>query len=150
LTREEKYVIIPKCEFERGNKMTTSTRKIRHSSTRDKIYEYLCGTKSHPSADTIYNDLKPSMPSLSIGTVYTNLRLFEEQGLVIRVANVNGNERYDANTKDHVHFVCDKCGSVIDIMDADIIGAKKACQVGQAKISSIQIILHGTCEKCSG
>ena len=150
MTREEKYVIIPKCEFERGDKMTTSTRRIRHSTTRDKIYEYLCGTKSHPSADTIYNELKPSMPSLSIGTVYTNLRLFEEQGLVIRVANVNGNERYDANTKDHVHFVCDKCGSVIDIMDADITAAKKACQVGQAKISSIQIILHGTCEKCSG
>ena len=125
------------------------TKKIRHSDVRDRIYEYLCGTKAHPSANTIYNDLKPSIPKLSLGTVYTNLKFFEEHGQAIRVANVNGFERYDANCEDHVHLVCDKCGAVIDIMDADIRKAKKACQVGQAKIKSIQIVLHGTCENCS-
>ena len=125
------------------------TKKIRHSDVRDKIYEYLCGTKTHPSANMIYNDLKPSIPKLSLGTVYTNLKLFEELGQVIRVANVNGFERYDADTSEHVHLVCDECGAVIDVMDADIRKAKKACQVGQAKIKSIQIVLHGTCERCS-
>ena len=125
------------------------TKKIRHSDVRDKIYEYLCGTKTHPSANMIYNDLKPSIPKLSLGTVYTNLKLFEELGQVIRVANVNGFERYDADTSEHVHLVCDECGAVIDVMDADIRKAKKACQVGQAKIKSIHIVLHGTCEKCS-
>lgn len=130
--------------------MEVVAKKIRHSDVRDRIYEYLCGTKAHPSANTIYNDLKPSIPKLSLGTVYTNLKFFEEHGQVIRVANVNGFERYDANCEDHVHFVCDECGAVIDIMDADIRKAKKACQVGQAKIKSIQIVLHGTCESCSG
>ena len=126
-----------------------TTKKIRHSDVRDKIYEYLCGTKAHPSANMIYNDLKPSIPKLSLGTVYTNLKLFEDFGQVIRVANVNGFERYDADTSEHVHFVCDECGAVIDIMDADIKKAKKACQMGQAKIKNIQIVLHGTCERCS-
>ena len=126
-----------------------TTKKIRHSDVRDKIYEYLCGTKAHPSANMIYNDLKPSIPKLSLGTVYTNLKLFEDLGQVIRVANVNGSERYDADTSEHVHFVCDECGAVIDIMDADIKKAKKACQAGQAKIKNIQIVLHGTCERCS-
>ena len=126
-----------------------TTKKIRHSDVRDKIYEYLCGTKAHPSANMIYNDLKPSIPKLSLGTVYTNLKLFEDLGQVIRVANVNGFERYDADTSEHVHFVCDECGAVIDIMDADIKKAKKACQAGQAKIKNIQIVLHGTCERCS-
>ena len=129
--------------------MEVVAKKIRHSDVRDRIYEYLRGTKAHPSANTIYNDLKPSIPKLSLGTVYTNLKFFEEHGQVIRVANVNGFERYDANCEDHVHFVCDECGAVIDIMDADIRKAKKACQVGQAKIKSIQIVLHGTCENCS-
>ena len=126
-----------------------TTKKIRHSDVRDKIYEYLCGTKAHPSANMIYNDLKPSIPKLSLGTVYTNLKLFEDLGQVIRVANVNGFERYDADTSEHVHFVCDECGAVIDIMDADSKKAKKACQAGQAKIKNIQIVLHGTCERCS-
>ena len=128
---------------------TTATPRVRHSDTRDKILEYLRSTKAHPSAETIYNALKPSMPTLSLKTVYTNLNFFEEHGQAIRVANVNGVERYDANCEDHVHFVCDECGAVIDIMDADIKKAKKACQVGQAKIKSIQIVLHGTCENCS-
>ena len=127
----------------------TSTPRVRHSDTRDRILEYLRSTKAHPSAETIYNALKPTMPTLSLKTVYTNLNFFEEHGQAIRVANVNGVERYDANCEDHVHFVCDECGTVIDIMDANIKKAKKACQVGQAKIKSIQIVLHGTCENCS-
>ena len=130
--------------------MTTATRKTRRSESREKILSFLRGTKEHPSAHMIYNALYSDNPTLSPATVYNNLKLFEEQGLVIRVANVNGVERYDANTSDHVHFVCEKCGAVIDIMDADIQGAKKACQVGQAKINSLQIVLHGTCESCSG
>lgn len=131
--------------------MTTieATKKERHSDTRNKIYAYLCGTKAHPSAEMIYNDLKPELPKLSLKTVYTNLRFFENHGQVIHVANVNGIERYDANCEDHVHFVCDNCDAVIDIMDADIQKAKKACQVGQAQIKSIQIVLHGICESCS-
>ena len=128
---------------------TAKAKMVRYSETRDIIYNYLYETKAHPSADMIYNDLKSILPKLSLKTVYTNLRFFEEHGKVVRVANVNGSDRYDANCEEHVHLVCDECGAVIDIMDADIRKAKKACQVGQAKIKSIQIVLHGTCEKCS-
>ena len=128
---------------------TAKTKMVRYSETRDIIYNYLYDTKAHPSAEMIYNDLKIVLPKLSLKTVYTNLRFFEEHGKVVRVANVNGSDRYDANCEEHVHLVCDECGAVIDIMDADIRKAKKVCQVGQAKIKSIQIVLHGTCERCS-
>ena len=128
---------------------TAKTKMVRYSETRDIIYNYLYDTKAHPSAEMIYNDLKIVLPKLSLKTIYTNLRFFEEHGKVVRVANVNGSDRYDANCEEHVHLVCDECGAVIDVMDADIRKAKKACQVGQAKIKSIHIVLHGTCEKCS-
>lgn len=127
-----------------------TTTKSRHSETRDIIYEYLRGTKAHPSAEMIYNDLKPQLPKLSLKTVYTNLRFFEDHGQVIRVANVNGIERYDANCEDHVHFVCNECGQVIDLMDANVQKAKKACNLAKdAKITSFQIVIHGTCDACS-
>ena len=128
---------------------TAKAKMVRYSETRDIIYNYLYDTKAHPSAEMIYNDLKIVLPKLSLKTIYTNLRFFEEHGKVVRVANVNGSDRYDANCEEHVHLVCDECGAVIDVMDADIRKAKKACQVGQAKIKSIHIVLHGTCEKCS-
>ena len=59
----------------RRNTMNTTQKRIRHSATRDVIYNYLCGTKEHPSADMIYSELKPTMPTLSLGTVYTILLL---------------------------------------------------------------------------
>ena len=130
--------------------MLTANTKMRNSTTRNSIYQYLCGTKEHPSAEMIYNDLKGDLPNLSLGTVYRNLKQLEEIGRVIRVTSVDNHERYDANCEDHVHLVCDKCGRVIDIMDADINAAKAACNVsGGAKIHHIQIILNGTCESCS-
>ncbi|MBE6662916.1 MAG: transcriptional repressor [Ruminococcaceae bacterium] len=129
--------------------MTTVTRKTRHSETRDRIYEYMCSTKAHPSAETIYAALKPGIPKLSLATVYVNLKLLKEQGKIIRVANVDGNERYDANCEDHVHFVCDTCGSVIDLMDSDIQAIKNFCNIGKLKINSVQVVLHGVCEGCT-
>ena len=129
--------------------MTTAMKKTRNSETRNRIYEYLCITKAHPSAYMIFQDLKPQIPSLSMGTVYNNIKHFEERGMIINVANANGHERYDANTSDHIHLVCDCCGAVIDIFDSDIEVMKSACSAGKAKINSIQIVLHGVCETCS-
>lgn len=129
---------------------TTTEKKMRNSATRNNIYEYLCGTKAHPSAEMIYNDLKGELPNLSLGTVYRNLKQLEEIGRVIRVTSVDNHERYDVICEDHAHFVCEKCGRVIDIIDADINEIKMACKLSSgAKIKQIKIVLNGICENCS-
>ena len=94
-------------------------KKLRHSHQRDMIYNYMLATKEHPSAEMIYEDLKKIEPNLSLGTVYRNLKLLEELGMVRKVTNVNNVERYDAMTYDHIHFVCDECGSVFDLPNFD-------------------------------
>ena len=128
----------------------TTEKKFRNSAARNSIYEYLCGTKEHPSAEMIYNNLKDDNPNLSLGTVYRNLKQLEELGRIIRVTNVNNHERYDANCEDHVHFMCERCGRVIDIMEANILQATAACNLSVgAKIKRIQIVIDGTCEECS-
>ena len=128
----------------------TMKKKMRNSATRNNIYEYLCGTKAHPSAEMIYNDLKGDLPNLSLGTVYRNLKQLEEIGQVVRVTSVDNRERYDAICEDHAHFVCEKCGRVIDIIDADINEIKMACKLlSGAKIKQIKIVLNGICENCS-
>ena len=127
--------------------MQTSTdKKMRNSTTRNSIYEYLCGTKAHPSAEMIYLDLRETNPNLSLGTVYRNLNQLEELGKIICVATYDNKERYDANCSDHLHFVCENCGRVIDFMDADLETAKAACGLPKnIRISSI----HGICDSCS-
>ena len=124
-------------------------KKLRHSHQRDMIYNYMLSTKEHPSAEMIYEELKKIEPNLSLGTVYRNLKLLEEVGMVKKVTSVNNVERYDAMTSDHIHFVCDQCGKVIDLPDFNN-GDVKVKFEGQinAKINWINIILGGLCECC--
>ena len=124
-------------------------KKLRHSHQRDMIYNYLISTKEHPSAEMIYEDLKKVEPSLSLGTVYRNLKLLEELGMVKKVTSVNNVERYDAMTSDHIHFVCDKCGAVMDLPEFDQnLFKEKFENSAYGSIEWVNVILGGTCSKC--
>ena len=89
-------------------------KKLRYSRQREMIYEYLRGTCEHPSAETVYEALRPQIPGLSLGTVYRNLKLLEELGKIQRIS-AQGIERYDACQGDHAHFLCEKCGMLRDL-----------------------------------
>ena len=122
----------------------------KHFRKRDAILEYLRSTKAHPSAEMIYADLKPRIPDLAMGTVYRNLTLFKEQGLVMSVATVNGVERFDGNTDPHVHFICRDCDSVIDLMEMEIPDtlnhtAENACG---GVVDECHVCFTGRCRSC--
>ena len=92
------------------------------SKKRQAIYDLLCADTGHPTAEMLFNRLKPDYPELSLGTVYRNLSVLEEEGLVIRVGNVVGQERYDARLDTHAHFFCSRCHSVSDVELDDTAG----------------------------
>ena len=117
---------------------------------RNAILNYLRQTDAHPSAETIYSDLKAEIPDLSMGTVYRNLTHFKEQGLVTSVATVRGVERFDANTAPHIHFICNDCDAVIDLMEMQIPASLQAtasqCCGGRADLCSLSFT--GVCREC--
>ena len=128
--------------------MTGNTKRFKK---RDAILEYLRSTKAHPSAELIYTDLKPQIPDLAMGTVYRNLTLFKEQGLVSSVATVSGVERFDGNTDPHVHFICQNCNAVIDLMEMEVPqslsqAAETACG---GQVSECQLSFTGRCRSCT-
>ena len=128
--------------------MTGNTKRFKK---RDAILEYLRSTKAHPSAEMIYTDLKPQIPDLAMGTVYRNLTLFKEQGLVSSVATVSGVERFDGNTDPHVHFICQNCNAVIDLMEMEVPqslsqAAETACG---GQVSECQLSFTGRCRSCT-
>ena len=90
---------------------------VRRSKKRDAILQLMRSTKCHPSADWIYQRLKDKYPNLSLGTVYRNLNQLSEQHIIHRVGVINGQERFDADTHPHAHFVCTCCGAVLDLPD---------------------------------
>ena len=85
------------------------------SKKRQAIYDLLCADREHPTAEMLFSRLKGDYPELSLGTVYRNLSVLEEEGLVVRVGNVEGQERYDARLDLHAHFVCQRCHRVTDL-----------------------------------
>lgn len=125
-------------------------KKQRNSKQRMAIYSALAAVKTHPSAETLYQSIKADNPGLSLGTVYRNLSVLEEDGHVIRVAHVNGQERYDARTEPHVHFVCRKCAGVIDFPIADMAPTdydeiEKSIGV---KVEGHTLNFYGLCASC--
>ena len=123
-------------------------RPRKHSKKRDAIYECLRSTKSHPSADWIYARLKPDIPDLSLGTVYRNLNLFREEGLIVSVGTVDGLERFDADVSPHMHFVCRVCGAVIDAGGADVPESLLAQAAEAGEVESCRITFSGVCHCC--
>ena len=117
---------------------------------RNAILSYLQGTNAHPSAETIYSDLKAEIPDLSIGTVYRNLTHFRKQGLVSSIATVNGVERFDANTEPHVHFICEGCDAVIDLHQLSTPQALCSEAEGSigCSVSNCQLSFTGKCRDC--
>ena len=122
----------------------------KHFRKRDAILSYLQSTTVHPSAEMVFSGLKPEIPDLSLGTVYRNLNLFKQQGLANIVATVNGVERFDGNTKPHVHFICKECDAVIDLMEmqipATLTATAESCSGGQ--VADCQLSFTGKCRSC--
>jgi Fur family peroxide stress response transcriptional regulator len=142
----------------------------KNSKKRDEILRVLQSTETHPSAQWVYDRLKPVIRDLSLGTVYRNIGLFLREGVVVSVGVVNGEERFDARTAPHPHLVCVSCGKIIDLPCPDDFGnLESALQTvasygrnglfGAGKDGSLterftvdyrKTVFHGFCNECSG
>lgn len=125
-------------------------RKQNYSKKREAILHAIRGTAIHPTAEWVYRTLKPDYPDLSLGTVYRNLSQFKEDGLIISIGVVNGQERYDGNTAPHTHFICSECGAVLDIPGEFISESVKNEVAGKYhfRISSSEVLFRGICPGC--
>ena len=119
----------------------------RYSRQRELIYEALRQTEQHPTAEMIYQWLKPANPSLSLGTVYRNLNLLADEGAIRRMAFPV--ERYDAKTMPHPHFCCDQCGAVYYLhlpYDAEL--DRQALLASGHDVTGHEVVFRGICTKC--
>ena len=92
----------------------------RYSIKRERILKCLMSTKEHPTAEWLYAQLKGEFPSLSLATVYRNLRTLKDEGLVRSVGIIDGQERFDADMTPHTHLKCIKCGKVLDASNINL------------------------------
>lgn len=95
--------------------MENRSKSQRKTTQRRIILQTLRSTKSHPTADWIYTEVRKIIPNISLGTVYRNLRLLNESGKILKLDYGSGFSRFDGNAENHYHIRCLKCGRVDDV-----------------------------------
>ncbi len=119
------------------------TRQRRH------VYGVLLDRQDHPTAMEVFLRSKPSMPSLSLGTVYNVLETLVAHDLVRKVNLDSGSARYCANSARHGHFTCTGCGTVFDVPMLPGAELEKLFQLPRGtRITQQEISLRGTCPAC--
>ncbi|MDE6904026.1 MAG: transcriptional repressor [Lachnospiraceae bacterium] len=123
---------------------------LNYSRQRESIKKYLDSHFTHPTAETVYLDIKEEFPNISLGTVYRNLNLLADMGEVLRISLGNGPDRYDGRTNPHYHFICSTCGEVMD-MDMEPIPEidAQARQNFSGVITGHVTHFFGLCPKCN-
>ena len=122
---------------------------LKYSRQRQVIKDFLMTRKDHPTADVVYMNVRQEYPNISLGTVYRNLTLLSDIGEIQRLRLGDGVDHFDADTSKHYHFVCTRCGSVIDLEMDDI---DKIIKTANAKfdgeVEGHVTYFYGICGKC--
>jgi Fur family transcriptional regulator, ferric uptake regulator len=87
----------------------------RDTKQRKIIYEELQKSKKHPTALEIFDAVREIIPNISLGTVYRNLDVLHELGLIQKIYSGDSQMHYDAYMINHYHVRCLRCGKVRDI-----------------------------------
>ncbi|MFD1954324.1 peroxide-responsive transcriptional repressor PerR [Paenibacillus thailandensis] len=123
---------------------------VRMTPQRHAILSYLMNSMSHPTADEIYKALSPSFPSMSVATIYNNLRLFVEANLVKELTFGDDSSRFDADMTNHYHAICKKCGSIVDFHYPPLLDVETAAsQETGFTVEGHRMEIYGICGSCS-
>ncbi|MFY0545623.1 peroxide-responsive transcriptional repressor PerR [Brevibacillus sp. H7] len=123
---------------------------VRMTPQRHAILAYLLESMTHPTADEIYKALEGKFPNMSVATIYNNLRVFKEAGLVRELTFGDASSRFDANvSEDHYHVICTECGAIHDfhfpsLHEAEAAAAKSA----GFQVKGHRLEVYGVCEAC--
>jgi Fur family peroxide stress response transcriptional regulator len=125
---------------------------LKMTPQRIAIVRLFAGDESHPTAQDLFERLRPDFPSMSFATVYNTLDALAAAGLsgTLRLGNA---ARFDPNTSPHHHAVCDRCGAVADVPAGTLAptgaGTKKVSRAAPGfSVRAVERIYRGVCARC--
>lgn len=128
---------------------TLKKTDVRITPQRHAILEFLINSKSHPTADEIYKSLEGKFPNMSVATVYNNLRVFREVGLIKELTFGDSSSRFDFATINHYHVICEQCGKIVDFQYPGLDEVEQlAAHVTGFNVKHHRMEIYGTCPDC--
>jgi Fur family transcriptional regulator, ferric uptake regulator len=122
---------------------------LRITEQRKIIIEELQKLTSHPTANELYEIVRQRLPRISLGTVYRNLEILSESGMIQKLEMAGTQKRFDGTVENHYHVRCVICGRVDDVPMPPI----RAIDEALAGVSEYDILWHrlefmGLCPAC--
>lgn len=122
------------------------------TSQRRLLLGILRHAKGHLDARELYRRAIEKDPHISLATVYRNLRLFKELGLVDEIHLDEARCYYEIRTStDHYHLVCKSCGRVSDFESPAVTNLVDEVQRNSDfDVTRAVLYLEGYCRNCKG
>lgn len=129
--------------------METQSNMMRLTTQRQIILEELSKVKTHPTASELYDMVRKRLPRIGLGTVYRNLELMAENGMILKLEVGGTQKRFDATTETHYHIRCTGCGKVDDI-DTPVMDdlVREAAESTSYEILGHHVEFSGLCPSC--
>ncbi len=125
-----------------------SRPRTRETKQRRVVYETIKNTFSHPTADWIFEQVRDTLPKVSLGTVYRNLGVLKDEGLVREIYGNDRRAHYDADTSRHAHFICDTCDRIIDVRGVKNIDWRTLKDLVGCEVTEQNVTFTGRCANC--
>ena len=117
---------------------------------RQVIYETVMSLPGHPSPEAIFEKAQERIPSISLATVYKNVRTFLDSGVFQEVSFHHGSLRVEANRRPHHHLVCTRCRAITDLEADELEPVRLIRQVPRGfQVQRFAVDVLGICELCS-
>ena len=145
-------------DTERSDTMLRDLQRagLKLTPQRIAIVRLFAAAESHPTAQDLFEHLKPAFPSMSFATVYNTLDALARAGLagIVRLPGKRGDAaRFDPNTTAHHHAVCDGCGAVVDIAAGTLSPTPTAVKrlrraAPGFSVRAVERVYRGLCSRC--
>ena len=123
---------------------------IKLTHQRMEIFREVAQTEDHPDADQIFQRVRDRIPTVSLDTVYRTLWRLKDLGLIVPLGSSRERTRFDANLKNHHHFVCGRCGFTRDFFSNDFDNIKLPESISSlGEIEATHVEVRGICRECA-
>ena len=116
---------------------------------RQVLFEVMQGMPGHPSPEEVYAAVKAKIPAISLATVYKNINLFVESGVLREVSLHHGSRRVEMNQVGHHHMVCSKCKAILDVQAEELgLPEERKTLPGGFLVERYAVDVIGICARC--
>jgi Fe2+ or Zn2+ uptake regulation protein len=112
------------------------------------VYDTIKNTHSHPTADWIFEKVRSELPKISLGTVYRNLSVLKDEGVIREIYGNDRRAHYDGDLSQHAHFICTDCGQIWDVMGVPEVDWRTLKELVGCEIADQRLEFHGRCAPC--